>query len=628
MKAMFSRKRKSFKEIAFEESLSDNLAPRAEMVEVPLTNRAMFGLWFFVLISGAFVGAKIFLIGVHARDYAELARINLVEQREIPAPRGLMYDRYGEVLAENEASFYLFLDTREFFKDPVLEEKAMYAIEETLGIKRQEIWEMIGKADLSQRGGKVLISDSLDQRALIALKGLDLPAFYFESGFRRAYPKGPVFSSVVGYTGLVNVNDLERDETLSNQSVVGRGGLESFYDKKIRGTSGSVAQFRNAKGELLGEPETKEPEIGKSIRLTIDGDFQTYFFDRFRQGLASLGRSVGVGLAMNPKTGEVLALFNFPAFDNNLFSSVGRNEEKKELLASSERPLFNRAVAGFYNPGSTIKPLIGIAALKEGVITPEKKIFSPGYLDLPNPYDPEKPTRFLDWRYQGWVDVSDAIAQSSNVYFYTVGGGFGDVRGLGISRIIDWFKKFNLGTPLGIDLPTEGEGLLPDPEKREKTSGRPWLLGDTYNVSIGQGDFLVTPLQLLNYINAIANGGKIYRPFVEKDSNRPAVLQDLSYLKREIGEVKEGMAQAVRSPLGTASILSDLPFDVAGKTGSAQVRNNTQENAFFVGYAPVENPQISILVLIENSREGSLNAVPIAKDALNWYYWNRIKTSK
>lgn len=256
---------------------------------------------------------------------------------------------------------------------------------------------------------------------------------------------------------------------------------------------------------------------------------------------------------------------------------------------------------------------------------------------MPNPYNPASPSKHLDWQYQGSVNLTSALAQSSDVYFYIVGGGspakstpllndpsdYG-ISGLGIDRLHTWWQKFGFGTSTGIDLPSESIGFLPTPAWKQKHSGTPWLLGDTYNVSIGQGDLLVTPIQLIDYIGAIANGGDIYRPFLNASST-PVVAEDLTSLAAEIKQVQEGMKAGVTSPKGTSYTLHNLPFSVCAKTGSAQVENNTQENALFVGYAPCDNPQIAILILIENSRAGSLNAVPVAGDVLNWYYENRIK---
>ena len=305
-------------------------------------------------------------------------------------------------------------------------------------------------------------------------------------------------------------------------------------------------------------------------------------------------------------------------------SGSGKNSEKRTILTSPIKPLFNRAVSGLYSPGSTIKPLVGIAVLNEGIIDTKREIFSPGYLDIPNPYDPEKPTRYKDWRYQGYVDLSAAIAQSSDVYFYKVGGGAADIKGLGITRLRAWWEKFNLGNITGIDLPGEAKGFLPSIGWKQEKQKRPWLLGDTYNVSIGQGYLLVTPIGLLSSINSIAAGGILNAPVVAEKTNR-RVLADLSYLQPEMREVEKGMRETITSPLGTVRPLLDLPFEVAAKTGSAQVYNNTRINSFFVGYAPMENPQIAVLVLVENAKDGISNSIPIAKDVLKWYWEHRIQ---
>jgi len=613
------------KEISFEESLNDNWDKDSGLLEVPLANRTFLVLGLIILLVGILVVSRLVFLSSRFEIYAEQAFINLTKSRELAAPRGLIYDRHGKILAENQPSFLVFLNTKEFLNNPVLEEPTLQAINDIIGIGPDEFWKLIREAALDQRGGRILLAGDLDQSKVIPLKSLNLKTLSLEDGFRRVYYEGPIFASVLGYTGLVNAEDLKANPFLSLQAVVGRTGLEAFYDGKLRGQPGKVTQLRDALGEILSDPEVEEPIVGQSLQLTIDAELQSYFFNRLQDNLESLGRSIGVGLAMNPKNGEILALFNIPSFDNNLFSASGRNEEKIELLNSPLKPLFNRSISGLYNPGSTIKPLVALAALKEGVITPEKEIFSPGYLDIPNPYNPDQPTRFLDWRYQGFVNLAAAIAQSSNVYFYTVGGGFGDIKGLGINRLHEWWQRFQLGKLTGIDLPAEAEGLLPSIKFKKKQTGQPWRLGDTFNVSIGQGDLLLNPLQILNYLSTIANGGKLYRPFINADLVKPKISKNLSYLLPEIREVQQGLLDAVRSNLGTAHSLNSLPFSVGAKTGSAEVNNKTQENAFFVGYAPADDPEVAILVLIENSKEGSLNTLPVAKDVLNWYYENRIK---
>ena len=339
-------------------------------------------------------------------------------------------------------------------------------------------------------------------------------------------------------------------------------------------------------------------------------------------------------------------------------------DEIATYLNDRDKTLFTRAVSGLYNPASTIKPLHATAALYEGVIRPEAKIFSAGYLEVPNPFFPANPSIFKDWRAHGWVDVRSALARSSNVYFYEIGGGFQAQAGLGIARLKKWWQEFRLDKKTGIDLPQEETGFLPDPSWKKRVAGRNWLLGDTYNVSIGQGDLLITPIELLSYISSIAARGKFYQPRIMKqihtaegrvvEESSPIVIKDLGEeIKDTLYYVEQGMLDGVREPYGTSYALRDIPMTIAGKTGSAQVQNNSKTNAFFVGYGRVPlrmdstispqayessestntsedesaKPEIAILILVEDAKEGSLNVVPVARDVFLWYYEHRIKTS-
>ncbi|MBI3589694.1 MAG: hypothetical protein HY093_04785 [Candidatus Liptonbacteria bacterium] len=628
---MFKFRKK--RDLALEESLGDDWVRDLGVTEAPLNQQILFYLGVIVFLVGLGATVKIILLAFESSFYKARALANLSEVQRLPAPRGIIYDARGKVLAENRPVFLAFLNVREFLRRSDLQNQTLKVAGEVLGISADDFWHLIEENNQGVFSDTILLNADLSQSQLIKLESLDSTVILVSRGFDRHYPQGPVFASVVGYTGIASAEDLKRYPNLGGRDFVGKAGLEAFYENKLRGKPGTSVKVRDARGNVLDQKKGKESEIGQELHLTIDADFQTYFYSRLKQGLESLGRKVGVGLAIDPRDGRVLAMVNLPSYDNGIFNSASTSKAVAELLSAPLKPLFNRAIGGLYSPGSTIKPLHAIAALSEGVITPEREIFSPGYLDVPNPYNPDEPTRFLDWRYQGQVNLASALAQSSNVYFYIVGGGSPPraaagqegVKGLGINKLKEWWQKFGLGIPNGIDLFGEAAGSLPDALSREKKTGKPWLLGDTYNVAIGQGDLLVTPLQLLSYIGAVANGGEVYQTFLVNGFHQPKAVKDLSAVGTSvIKEVQKGMERAVTSPLGTAYALHDLPFKVAAKTGSAQIRNNSQENAFFVGYAPAQNPEISILVLVENSKEGSLNAVPIAKDVLDWYYLNRM----
>jgi penicillin-binding protein 2 len=635
-------KRKEDQDLTFEDSLHDDWSRDLDVVEVPIGNRPLFYLGIAVFAIVVIVASRIlYLNWADGAYYAARATDNMAGYTETPAPRGTIYDSEGNVLAESKAAFAAVLDAPEFINNVSLQSSTISAVQNILNIAPDDLMNRIALANAQGFSTPVVLDDDLAQSELVNLQALNLPTIKIVNEFVRDYPNGPTFSSVVGYTGRVSAADLKSNPFLSGNDFIGKTGIEEYYDSELRGKPGITVQYRNAQGQLLREDEESTPIVGQSIDLTIDGGLQSYFASRLESGLNSLGRTVGIGLAMDPETGAVLSLINLPDFDNNLFSQSGTSTAAQiaALLSSPSKPLFNRIVNGYYNPGSTIKPLDAVAALKDGVIDSTREIFSNGFLLVPDPYNSSTPSRYADWRYQGNVNLAAALAQSSDVYFYIVGGGsppvstpllndpsdYG-VNGLGITRLDEWWATFGLGKPTGLDMPDEASGFLPTPAWRQQKQGMPWLLGDTYNVSIGQGDLLLSPVQLLDYISSIANGGKIYRPFLNASST-PMVAEDLTDLLPQIQQVQQGMREGVTSPQGTSYSLNDLPFSVCAKTGSAQVADNTQENAIFVGYAPCNDPKIALLILIENSKQGSLNAVPIAKDVLNWYYENRLLTN-
>lgn len=625
--------RRKLHELNLEETfLVDEWARDFEVLELPLAHSVFRATAFALVFLCAAVVFRLGFLGVlRGEFYVERALANAEKIVAVPAPRGIIFDRYGEELAVNVPAFSLALKTSEFIGRSETERaELLSAIEQALDAPEGYVGERIEAADI-EASDRIIIAEGLGLDYALRLKREALPGVLVEDGFRRRYTKGVGFSHILGFTGFASREDIERDPSLHAGNIVGKAGIEAEYDDLLRGKDGTLVKFRSATGEVLEELNGRAVEAGGSLRLTIDAEFQEYFAKRLAQGLSALGRTGGVGLALDPGSGEILALVSLPSFDNNIFVEAERSGERAAVLSAKSKPLFNRAVSGLYNPASTIKPLHALAALAENVVSPETAVFSAGYIEIPNPYDPSRPSRFLDWKPHGWVDVRSALARSSNVYFYAVGGGYEDIIGLGIERLREWWQRFLLGTATGVDLPGEAQGFLPSPLDKEERTGEIWRIGDTYNVSIGQGDLLLTPLQLLNAIAAIANGGTLYRPHLALDAKSDTLAESeartaLSSYGAEIEEVQKGMRDAVSKPYGTAYLLHDLPFAVAAKTGSAQVANNQKTNALFTGYAPAgadERPEIAILVLVEDAKEGSLNAVPIARDVLAWYYENR-----
>lgn len=612
--------------INLEDILTDKVVEE-DLLEIPLRDTVFKVFFISALVLVILVIAQVVRIGVFNHSfYKSRALANVSYAKIEPAPRGIIVDRFDIPLVRNEPVLSVFLIPHELPRTLNDRLDIFRSVSEILDVDQEELNRKIEKKDWGM-SEKLFLTNDLNYNQIAALESISMRGVSVEPSFRRLHEVPLTFSHILGFTGLVDVYDLEQNSDLFIDDEIGKTGLEGYYDGYLRGVHGREVFLRDAVGQVKEQESSESPRVGDRLETFIDLEFQKYFHDRLAQALTELGRDVGVGIALNPKNGEVLALFSIPGFDAS---------EVVMFLDSYNQPLFNRAVSGLYAPGSTIKPLVATAALVEGVISPKTQIFSKGFIEVPNPYYPDRPSRFLDWKPHGWVDLRGALARSSNVYFYEVGGGFETQQGLGIQRLREWWQKFNLGEKTAIDLPGENAGFLPSPLWKEKEIEEPWRLGDTYNVSIGQGDLLVTPIALLNYISAIANGGTFYQLRVMKSvinsegtkiiESQPTVLRDIrDDVEAHIREVQLGMRDAVVKPYGTANLLDGLPVDVAAKTGTSQVANNEKLNAFFVGYAPYEDPQIAILVLVEDAREGSLNAVPVAKDVLLWYYENRIK---
>lgn len=601
-----------------EEILNQRVADD-ELMEVPLANQ-IFKAIFAVASVLALIGLSrlFFLSVVKSGFYGEKSFHNANQVIYKNPSRGIIFDRFGKPLVKNETVLNVVLTFSKLPKISAERVKIFEQLADVFKIPIESLLGVINKTDL-EKTDQIVLGQIDNPEKAVELRKLEYPGIQVEESYKRFYPDPEIFAHILGYIGAVSEDDLAENNNLLINEKIGKTGLESYYDAGLRGKYGITVKMRNVKGEVFDEKTMSLPKSGESLVTNIDSEFQKKFYSAMLGGLKKVGSRAGAGLAINPQNGEILALVSFPSFNGNDF--IDSRDYAEKIFKDKSQPLFNRVISGVYNPGSTIKPLVATAALNEKIIDVKKEIFSAGFIEIPNPYFPDKPSRFLDWKSHGWVNLYSALARSSNIYFYSVGGGFGDVHGLGITRLKKYWQEFGLGEKTGIDFTGEKTGFLPDPETK-KTGN--WLLGDTYNVSIGQGDLLITPLQLLNYISAVANKGFIYEPHVAQKSAKISI--DLSGFKDIFGEVEKGMIDAVKKPYGTAYSLNDLPMPTAAKTGSAQIQNNTKVNAFFVGYSPVPNPQIAVLILVEDAKEGSLNAVPIAKEILSWYYENRVKT--
>lgn len=417
---------------------------------------------------------------------------------------------------------------------------------------------------------------------------------------QRDYPLHEAASIVVGY---VSYPKQDQNGYWYQDKTVGVSGAELLWNDELAGINGISISETDARGKTVSGSVVRKPEAGKDIQLTLDADVQSALFSAIRKNVNEAGWLGGSGAIMDIETGEIIALASYPSFDPVVMSLGEPKEEVARLLEDSRAPFLDRAVSGVYTPGSVVKPFVAVAALEETVISPNKQILSTGSISIPNPYEPEKPSIFRDWRAHGWVDMRRALAVSSDVYFYAVGGGYEDQQGLGIAAIEKYMRLFGFGATSGVEIPGEESGVVPNPEwKAETFDGERWFLGNTYHTSIGQYGFQVTIIQLLRATAAIANGGLLVTPTIRH--NRTPETIDLHLDKKNISVIREGMRMAVRE--GTATQLAVSGVEVAGKTGTAEVGVRKEFiNSLVIGFFPYEKPKYAFAVALERAKAGT-----------------------
>lgn len=616
-------------------SFSEN-TPEGQM-EKPLTPVPFF-LFGIVIAGGLLILAAFLFRAQILRGQNYLARADDNKFYEIPLrpPRGVIYDNQGVILASNEAVFSAYLQGN---KLPDTDEKRRIILSALAKIIKRVI---ISDEILRELAGTrtALVASDLSREIVLEIltRQDEFPGVFVQEEFSRRYPFSESVSHVLGYVGRVTREELSQNKKFAFTDVVGRDGIEAQYDADMQGSPGRKLIEVNAKGIFERERLIDPPKTGINIELALDAELQKAAFEIFSRMAANAGAKAGAVVALDPRDGAVRALFSYPSFDNNVFTAVPDNVKIKSILSDSRFPLLNRAISSTYPSGSTIKPIIASAALEEKVIDEKRKIFDEGFISIPNPYFPGQATIFRGVKPLGWVDLRHAIARSSNIYFYTVGGGYKDIGGLGITRIKKYTNLFGLGTKLGIDLPGEVAGFIPGPEwKKQNVKTDPlWRLGDTYNTSIGQGYVNVTPLQLTAAIAAIANGGMLWKPRVlasfldeRKEVMRktePEIIRKDLVHSETLRIVREGMRLSVTD--GLAVFLNDLPMTSAAKSGTAEIGEKNKTHAWFTVFAPYENPEIVLTIFVEKGGGGSTVAMPIAKEILRWYAENRYqKTS-
>lgn len=603
-----------------------------------ILNSKRINWFFFILFLGLIIlGGRIFFLqSIKGAFFQELAEENRIRIQTISPNRGVIYDRFGKLLTRNIPSFSLFFIPADLPKDKKQLNELIIQIAQIINQDPNYLKKLIDDSK-SYSFEPILIQENLTYDQIILLKINSLPGIDLIEQTKRQYLTGSMTAHILGYLGKVNPEEKKQNPEYLSTDYIGKTGLESFYEKILRGISGKKQIEVNSLGKEEKIIVQKPSQTGHSLVLSLDLDLQEKITQSLSNALKKTKQNRATAIALDPRTGKILAMVSLPSFDNNLFSQGISQKNYQKLVNDPNKPFLNRVISGKYPPGSTIKLIMALAGLEENIINQNTIIYDKGVIGIPHQYDPKITYYFHGWQRSGLgpMNVIKAIAKSSDIFFYTIGGGYQNFKGLGVEKIVDYFKKFNLENLSGIDLPNEAKGFIPTPEWKEKNKNEQWYLGDTYHLSIGQGDLLITPLQVALWTVAIANNGALYQPqMVDKiidskgyliQENFPKIIKKDFIELKNIKIVQKGMKEAVDS--GETKIFNNLPIKVAGKTGTAENFGDKNPNAWFTVYAPAENPEIVLTVLVEEGGWGSATAVPVAKEVLEWWEKNRYTTS-
>lgn len=602
-----------------------------------LKNSKIVGFLIFLLFCLSLLLARtIYLQIVCGSYYLNVAEKNRIRIYDIIAPRGIIYDVLGHPLVKNIPSFAVFITPFDFNREEETRAKTIDWLKKNLG--ETVIVENLNKILSTEITDKeyfepVLLLDGIDYEKAIKLR-IESEAHLgtaVEVLARRQYLndwQGRVVVSlahILGYEGRINPDEYSRfqEKGYLFNDYLGKTGIEKEYEEMLRGQYGREQVEINSSGKTMKILAREEVKTGVNIYLSLDINMQVKLEEIIKKHLAKLNIKKAAAVVMNPQTGKIYSLVSLPGYDNNIFSSRLSAVDYSALANNPDQPLFNRVISGEYPSGSTIKPVIGAAALEEGIINDHSSFLSVGGIKIEQWF-------FPDWKAggHGVTDIRKAIADSVNTFFYIIGGGYGDQPGLGVYKIKEYAEKFGLFKRTGIDLPGEQEGFLPTPEWKESTKNEKWYIGDTYHLAIGQGDLLVTPIQVANYTAVFANQGKLMKPelverYLDQTDKKeklvqPVIVSEGFVKQNNIQIIREGMRQAVRT--GSARILNGLPVASAAKTGTAQWGGGKTPHAWFTAFAPYINAELVITVMVEEGGEGSSVAASISYEFMNWYF--------
>jgi penicillin-binding protein 2 len=599
-----------------------------------LAHGRLTSLQYFIVAIFSALGVSFWVLQiVENGKFEQMAENNHQRTLALRAPRGMVFDRDGHVLVENRHSYSISI-VREQTKDL---NRTIRLLASLLSVNESAVRDIVDRhrREPTFRPIVVVQDASLAQVAAVATRRLELPDVVVQPVPTRSYPEG-MAAHLFGYVGEVSDVQVAEDGELRSGDIVGKAGIEQVYNNLLMGQDGVKRVVVNSIGrEIPDRPTFEDPPVeGKRVKLTVDYDLQKALEDGFKASGYN-----GASVIMDPNTGDVLAFTSIPSYDPNAFAAGIDRTTWASLNTDDLKPLQNRAIQGRYSPGSTFKMAVATAALEEGVITPDFKVYCPGHAVF---FGRSFQCSLPNGRGHGTIDLRQAIERSCNVYFYTVG------NMVGIDKIHKWATLLGLGEKTGIDLPNEVQGLVPSPEWKKATAktaeNQKWYAGETISVSIGQGAVALTPVSMAVYISTIANGGTRLTPHILKavddgtgwKSVPPPAPHSVVALKPEtIKAVRDGLWMVVNGA-GTGGRAKIPGRDISGKTGTAQVISleggkaakgktdkDLRDNGWFVFFAPRDNPQISGVVFVEHGGHGGTTAAPIAKHVLETFFAKR-----
>jgi penicillin-binding protein 2 len=576
-----------------------------------------FRLWYLQVLSGD--------------RYLEEAQNNRVREIQVQAPRGEILDRHGDVLVDNRTALALQVKADELPAEREQRERVLRRVAELAGMSLEQVRKEIREQTKELPASPVTLKREVDYPLVYYLQEhqAELPGVSVERVFVRRYEQGTLGAHIFGYVSEVSAEQLEepRYQDLIPGDLVGQTGLEYEYDHLLRGQNGATRVQVDATGSPQGQAlSSQEAVAGNNLRTTLDTDVQA----AGEAALSQFGGLPGAFVAMDVQDGEILGLGSYPTFDPAIFTRPSLSPALYERLSSEESgaPLSNRAIQGLYPTGSTFKPITAVAGLEEGLITPDTPVDDPGQITVggitfKNAGD----------AVNGTITLPTALQVSSDVYFYKLGLEADDADGLPIQT---WAENLGLGSATGIDLPAEGDGLIPTPEWRNELyengdTDRPWSVGDSINLSVGQGDLQANPLQMAVAYSAIANGGDIVRPHLAQMIEDPAgrVVQEFDPAPRGSVPIEERYRQAILDGLHAAAmepggtsypVFGGFPVDIAGKTGTAERGLYEEDQSWYVALAPYPDPKVVVAVTIEEGGFGADAAAPAASQILGAYF--------